>query len=133
VSLQFASEIADAHIYIHLIGENSQDDELLESAYAGARLFVLPDMFETPGIAALEAALAGSNIAITKVGGTGDYFGKYVVYLDPRSVSSVESAIKKGLKQPIVTELKSHILNHYTWKKVAEKTAGAYRKILKTK
>jgi len=122
--------IADSHSHIHLIGEISHDDELLESAYAGARLFVLPGMFETPGIAALEAALAGSNVAITKVGGTHDYFGEHAVYLDPRSVSSIQSAIKQGLKKTVNNKVKSHILDHYTWQKVAEKTAAAYRKII---
>lgn len=123
-------KITDEHSHIHLIGEISHDDKLLESAYAGASLFVLPGMFETPGIAALEAALAGSNVAITHVGGTRDYFGEYAVYLDPNSVSSIESAIKRGLKKAVRNELTSHILNHYTWKKVAEKTAVAYREIL---
>ncbi len=32
------------------------DDPLLASAYAAARVFALPSWFETPGLAALEAA-----------------------------------------------------------------------------
>ena len=35
-------------------------DPLLASAYAAARVFALPSWFETPGLAALEAALAGT-------------------------------------------------------------------------
>jgi len=43
---------------------------MLASAYAACDVFVLPSMFETPGIAALEAGLAGAKIVITKYGGT---------------------------------------------------------------
>src|ERR1041385_176812 len=42
------------------------DSELLASAYASCDVFVLPSQFETPGIAALEAALAGAEIVITR-------------------------------------------------------------------
>ena len=46
------------------------DSELLASAYAACSVFALPSLFETPGIAALEAALAGASVVITKFGGT---------------------------------------------------------------
>ena len=47
----------------------------LASAYAAARVFALPSWFETPGLAALEAGLAGCAVAITPYGSTRDYFG----------------------------------------------------------
>ena len=66
---------AARHKHILLIDGLLNDGELLASAYAASRVFVLPSLFETPGIAALEAGLAGANIAITKYGGTQEYFG----------------------------------------------------------
>ena len=46
------------------------NSKMLESAYAASKVFVLPAKYETPGIAGLEAGLAGSKIVITKYGGT---------------------------------------------------------------
>ena len=47
------------------LGRLDHHDPLLASAYAAARVFALPSWFETPGLAALEAALAGCSVAIT--------------------------------------------------------------------
>ena len=47
-------------LFIEELGNNSP---LLASAYAACNTFVLPSLFETPGIAALEAALCGAKIA----------------------------------------------------------------------
>ena len=47
------------------------------------RVFALPSWFETPGLAALEAGLAGCSIAITPYGSTRDYFGDLVEYARP--------------------------------------------------
>ena len=44
---------------VRWLGASDHDDPLLASAYAAARVFALPSWFETPGLAALEAALAG--------------------------------------------------------------------------
>ncbi|MEO6808197.1 MAG: glycosyltransferase, partial [Isosphaeraceae bacterium] len=41
------------------------DDPLLASAYAASRVFALPSWFETPGLAALEAALARRAVVVT--------------------------------------------------------------------
>ena len=51
------------------------DDPLLASALAAARVFALPSWFETPGLAALEAALASTAVVVTPLGSTREYFG----------------------------------------------------------
>jgi len=61
------------------------DSMLLASAYAACNVFVLPSLYETPGIAALEAGLAGAKIVITPFGGTTEYFGSDAEYVDPYS------------------------------------------------
>ena len=67
------------------------ESEMLASAYAACDVFALPSLFETPGIAALEAALAGSKIVITPHGGTREYFGTMAHYVDPHSVDSIRN------------------------------------------
>lgn len=109
------------------------DSPMLESAYAACDLFTLPSTFETPGIAALEAGLAGAKVAITKYGGTREYFLDYAEYQEPSSVTSIATAIERGLNRLKSDALREHIRREYLWQRVAEKTAAAYRSVLSTK
>ena len=102
------------------------DSPMLASAYAASALFVLPSLFETPGIAALEAGLAGTRGAITIHGGTTDYFGDMAEYCEPTLVTSIRSAIEQGLERPRDRRLREHIRAHYLWEEVARRTAEAY-------
>jgi len=121
--------LAKEHEHIHIIGEIDHDSKILASAYAACKLFILPSLFETPGIAALEAALAGANIAITEHGGTYDYFEDDAVYLDPRSKESIKNAIEKGLKMKKNTILKKRVENKFLWQHVADQTAEVYKSV----
>ena len=103
---------------------------MLASAYAAARLFVLPSLFETPGIAALEAGLAGSGVVITPHAGTRDYFGDHAVYVDPYSVADIRRGIREGLSRERNRELSSHIASRFLWKYVAEGTIEVYNRVL---
>jgi glycosyltransferase involved in cell wall biosynthesis len=115
---------------IHLIDGLDNSSELLASAYAACDVFVLPSLFETPGIAALEAALAGAKIVITPNGGTKEYFGDMATYVEPDSIDSIREGIVAALKQPKNPALREHIKQHYLWKNVAQQTAEAYRRAL---
>ncbi len=75
------------------------DSPLLASAYAASSVFALPSIFETPGIAALEAGLAGADVVITPYGGTRDYFGDDAIYVEPKSPSSIAEGIQKALSR----------------------------------
>lgn len=114
---------------VRLIPTLSHDSDLLAAAYAASSVFVLPSFYETPGIAALEAALTGSNIVITKHGGTHDYFEDFAEYIDPDSTKSLLDAIKKSLGKP-ESDLRDFILQKFTWDKVAQKTATQYQRLL---
>lgn len=105
------------------------EDSLLESAYAACQTFVLPSLFETPGIAAMEAALAGAHISITERGGTKDYFKDHAEYLSPDSSDSVAEAINHSLQKEQTPALKNHILENYTWNIVGEMTMQKYQKL----
>ena len=112
--------------FIDTLDHNS---DLLSSAYASCHTFVLPSLYETPGIAAMEAALAGANIAITEIGGTKDYFGEWTDYLNPKSSESIAKAVNNALSKEKVESLKNHILENYSWDVVGEKTLKAYNKL----
>ncbi len=102
------------------------DSPMLASAYAASSLFVLPSLFETPGIAALEAGLAGTRVMITRHGGTTDYFGDMAEYCEPTLVTSIRSSIERALDRPRDGRLRQHIAKKYLWDEVARKTAEVY-------
>lgn len=121
---------ARKHKHILLIDGLKNDDELLASAYAAADVFVLPSLFETPGIAALEAGLAGAKIVITPYGGTKEYFGTMAEYVEPRSVASIRDGILRALAKKNDSRLQEHIRREFLWQRIAAKTAAVYQDIL---
>ena len=106
------------------------DSEMLASAYAACEVFALPSLFETPGIAALEAGLAGATIVITPHGGTRDYFGMLAHYVDPSSVESIRAGIITALSANRTDTLQHHIKKEFLWRTVAEKTLAVYHRVL---
>jgi glycosyltransferase involved in cell wall biosynthesis len=120
---------AAKHRHILLIDGLEHSSEMLASAYAACDTFVLPSMFETPGIAALEAALAGAKVVITPYGGTKEYFGDFAEYVEPASVASIRNGIMAVLGRKKRTELREHVRRNFLWQSVAQKTAAAYREV----
>lgn len=116
--------------HVTVLNPLEHDSEMLSSAYAASKVFILPSQFETPGIAAMEAALTGSNIVITERGGTQDYFESFADYVDPDSLDSILQGIQKALGKEKQKDLKEHIINHFGWDKVAKKTIDVYKKVI---
>ena len=114
---------------INWIDELAFDSPLLASAYAACNVFALPSRFETPGIAALEAGLAGAKIVITPHGGTKEYFGTMAEYINPYSVDSIQNGIVSALNRKKNSVLQNHIRSEFLWSKIAEKTLAVYKSV----
>jgi len=108
-------------------------DTLLASAYAACSLFVLQGWFETPGLAALEAGLAGTKLAVTEGGSTHEYFKDYVDYFSPASPRSIREAVDRALSRTKTGELKNHIMNNYLWHLAADENIKVYKELLDKK
>lgn len=119
-------KIANSNRNIHYLGFIPPDSEELFSAYAAAKVFVLPSWYETPGLSALEAGLAGCNIVITDRGSTTEYFKDYAWYVNPASTEDIRKKILEAYENPKSRKLRKLILDNYTWEKVAQKTLEAY-------
>jgi glycosyltransferase involved in cell wall biosynthesis len=104
----------------------SHEDPLLASAYAAARVFALPSWFETPGLSALEAALAGSAIVLTPYGCTREYFGNLVTYARPGRVGEIALAIDTAWQNGPQAGLQKHVLSRFLWSHAAQRTAEVY-------
>jgi glycosyltransferase involved in cell wall biosynthesis len=105
-----------------VLDELPNDSDLLASAYAACDVFVLPSLFETPGIAALEAACAGAKIVITRHGGTKEVFGGEAEYVEPSSVELIHHGITTALNKPRSTVLRDRILAAYTWPQIGKQS-----------
>ena len=121
---------AAKHKHILLLNGLDHESPLLASAYAACDVFVLPSLFETPGIAALEAGLAGAKIVITPYGGTREYFEGMATYVEPSSVESIRNGITKALADKKSPDLRNNIQKNYLWPNVAKLTAAAYNDLL---
>jgi glycosyltransferase involved in cell wall biosynthesis len=102
------------------------DDPLLASAYASARALALPSWFETPGLVALEAALATCPVVLTPFGSTREYFGDRVTYANPGSIASIAAALDIAWTSTRSTELAQIVKEGYLWSHVARRTAEIY-------
>jgi glycosyltransferase involved in cell wall biosynthesis len=90
----------------------------------------MPSFLEAPGLAALEAGVAGANVVITGFGATREYFGDHVEYVNPYSPASILDGVKRALARPRSDALKQHILDRYAWEHVAAATRAAYESVL---
>ena len=83
---------------VRLIGVVTEGEKAF--LLARSRVFVLPSLMEGIGLAAVEAALFGTTVVITRNGGPPDYFGDQVYYVEPYSVSDIRNKIRQALAQP---------------------------------
>ena len=114
------------------LGPMDAEGPMLASAYASARVFLLPSMFETPGIAAMEAAVAGATPVITAYGGTKDVFGDDAIYVEPSDTKGILEAVARAHQQWETHSERGGTWSgaqRYSWDVVAQKTLEAYRNL----
>ncbi|MGQ9658285.1 MAG: glycosyltransferase family 4 protein [Fimbriimonadales bacterium] len=127
--LALCRELASDSVYF--LPAVPHDSPLLAGAYAACRVFALPSLLETPGIAALEAGVAGARVVVTPYGGAREYFGDYALYPEPRSVQSIRQAVLQAWETPHDPDtLRQHLLTHFSWETVAQKTLQVYQRVL---
>ncbi|CAB4904325.1 unannotated protein [freshwater metagenome] len=76
------------------------DEEDLPALYAGAELFAYPSIYEGFGLPVLEAMLAGVPVLTSAVSSLPEVAGPEALYVDPRDVASIRSALETGLSDP---------------------------------
>lgn len=120
----------EAGKHIHFLGRIPHDSSLLKSAYAACRTFVLGTWLETPGLAALEAGLAGANVVITREGATREYFGGLADYVAPENPDQIAAIVEKSLSHEKSGQLRDHILKNFLWPQAAKANIEAYETVL---
>jgi len=104
------------------------DRPVLQSLYAGCKVFCLPSHHEGTGLVALEAAVYGAEIVITRRGGPPDYFLKWGHYCEPTDVGSIRAAFLSAWQQPRRFDLRDHVLKNLTWDASARSLVAAWER-----
>jgi glycosyltransferase involved in cell wall biosynthesis len=107
---------------------------LLASAFAAARVAVLPSWSEGAPLAALEAAAAGASLVLSDLSGESEYFGDRARYCDPADPASIRAAVLAAWQAPPtaeqVADQKAFVAETYSWDRHRAETQAAYGRAL---
>lgn len=112
------------------LGPVAHGGALLRAAYRACAAFVLPSLLETPGLAALEAALAGAAVVVTEVGSAREYFADLATYVNPLDPATIRQGIEAALARPADGRLRQWISERFTWDRTAQQLRAAYAEVL---
>lgn len=110
---------------IRYVGPLDHHADLLRSAYQACDAFCLPSTLETPGLAALEAAVQGCRLALTSVGSTREYFGADAIYVEPGDAHSIAEGIRLARVRPAGAH-DPDFYERFAWKRVVQKLKAIY-------
>lgn len=110
-------------------------DEELTSLYNRAKVFALPSINEGVGLVALEAAIHGCNIVITKLGGPKEYYDEGTVQLvNPYSVDDIGKAVLRAMNDNTTQpKLREQLISRYNVSRCTDMLIQSYQKVISQK
>ena len=126
-----AALAAELELRENIISIPRVSDELLGEAYAAARLFVYPSLWEGFGFPPLEAMDAGCPVLASNTSSMPEVCRDAPFYFDPEDQASFASALLRAVndeearRQAVARG--SKVAAQYTWKKCGEETLALYR------
>ncbi len=115
---------------VRFVGRFSHDDPLLASAYAACGCLVLCSWYETPGLAALEAAMSGAPLVLPQGGSAREYFGPEADYVKPNDLTGIRRAVLAALCRGRNPALAEHVQTSFSWTAAATATREGYEKVI---
>ncbi|MBN2021378.1 MAG: glycosyltransferase [Pirellulales bacterium] len=115
---------------VTFLGRIDHDDPLLASGHAACRCLALASWFETPGLAAIEAAMSGTPLVLPEGGAAREYFGDWAQYVRPGRIGEIRRALLRAAARDRNPELARWTVEHYTWAAAARATHEAYMEVL---
>ena len=104
------------------------------SVYHGARMLILPSLYEGFGLPILEAFAAGSPVVLGNVSSLPEVAGRGALYFDPADPESISDSVQKVLYDSTMREdlirLGQERLQQFSWDRTVQETKNAYRSIL---
>jgi len=124
---KLVEENKDKIVFTGFIDRNS---ELFKSAYLGCDLHILPSILETPGLANLEAALAGKKIIVGDCPPVREYFDGIATFVNPYSVNNIARGIKKALNKNFDKKKQiKYIKDNFSWENIAKQLVKVYKEV----
>jgi len=126
--LQCKKEAGDNVLFI---GHIDHDDPLLASAYAAAKVFVLPSINEVMPLVVYEAAQAGCQIVLSNTFPCSKVIRDYVFFASPSKPSDLRRQIIRAMESPRNEQLKRKALEMPTWQEIADLILDVYKLLIK--
>jgi glycosyltransferase involved in cell wall biosynthesis len=114
---------------VRFLGHVDRNDPLLASAYAACQCLALTSWYETPSLAALEAAMTGTPLVLPSGGCAREYFGSLATYVAPHDLEEIRRAVIRAAGQSRSRELAELVRGQFTWQAVADATKAAYESL----
>ena len=103
---------------------------MLVSAYAAAKVYVLPSYSEVMPLTVYEAAAAGCRVITSTRYPVASEIANFVVRIDPDDVAGLRDAICKEMQAPDNQKLKEAARSMPSWGDVAKMIVQVYEKVL---
>jgi glycosyltransferase involved in cell wall biosynthesis len=117
-----------------MIDRLEPNSDMLRSAIAGARVFVLPSWVEGAPLTALEAAATGANMVLSDRSGEHQYIGDRARYCDPSCSESIRAAVLEAWDRPLAPaqalDLANHVREQFSWENHVRQTRAVYDDVL---
>ena len=114
----------------------TQTDEQLKEAYQTSTMLVYPSLYEGFGLPPLEAMACGCPVACSKTASLPEICGEAAEYFDPTSEEEISAKLAYLLGSEERREQLSRAgfakAAEYSWEKMAEETAAAYKRALES-
>lgn len=115
-------------VYLGYIPFNSP---MLPSAYAAAKVVVMPSLSETFGNICLEGGATGAHVVVSRHLPISEYLENKIIYCNPKCKTSIREAIIEAFNAPPNDGLREYVLNNFTWDVIAAKYLEKCEKLLK--
>ena len=129
--LNRCKQLVEGDEHIHFLGWVDSKSSLLKSAYANAKVLVFPSFNETFGMVALEGAIAGCNMAMTKTLPIHDFHAFDDCWLfDPYNIEDMRNKIIEAYQNDKNENVKERVKSIFSWDKIIDEHVKLYKSIL---
>jgi glycosyltransferase involved in cell wall biosynthesis len=109
------------------------DEETLVALYNGARILILPSLYEGFGLPPLEAMACGTPVIASDRGSLPEVVGEAGLLIDPEHTRAIASAIKKLWdSEELRRSFRERGLaraQKFSWRRAARETLKIYREL----
>lgn len=123
-------DVVNSSPTLHWLGGIDHADPMLASAFAAARVHVLPTYIDAQGMVTTEAAAAGCSIVVGDIPTQRELYGDSVRYVNPFDESHIAKVVKSVYAEPRGS-IRPPASLMPSWAEVAQKLIVVYEKALK--